>query len=986
MYNPESLQMHELLDLIYLFVTQDEDMIEFAPDRKIVLVTGVLTDGTIFNIHPNLFINKKTTLEEYKKMVHKYNQDRHMDYYIHNIIFKVDIILMNPDKDNSKKIKTNNSIKKPSNTRGFHTPSINNYNNRLDTFMDLIVENSIKEQEINTLLDLMIQTYDTNENLDITKFKIIKTYNPKIKGYKITIYNNDLELDDFISIIFKVITTDEEILEYAPDRKLFLATGYMRDKSIFNLHPNILIKKATTLDEYNDKISETIQKRYMDGYLTEDIIKVDIILFNPDNRKESTEFKINSKFKNKNVRGFHTSACNNLGSNKFIKPLKSPYTLNLNNIVAMDIETIASKFDNTQIPIAISIAYKDLKKRHNSKFLLTDVNMLNNIETQEVAINNLFKDLIEVLITIQNDLNSKMVIFTHNLGSFDGFFIFKYLSLILDNNQLNTIIDQHHKFISIEAEIKGITFIWKDSYRLFPVSLNSLCKNFGQLGKTSNYNPVFNTLDFFLEKNRELFKEFKEYSIQDSVSLLKSLLSAQELYKLDYSVDITSIWSTSTLSLKIFRQMFQGDHQIPILNSRLDTFVRNSYFGGSTDYYIPYGENLHYYDVNSLYPYAMLSPMPLNIIKYYSKIEDLDNFFGFCNAEIHCPKDIKIPLLPFKYKFKNKKKQTIHPTGNFIGTYFSEELKAAQNHGYTIRPLDGYEFSKCNLFNKYVEHFYNIKKYSTGSQRFLAKMQLNQLYGYFGRNQELIETKFINSEDLFKYYSTRVVQSTIDITPDKTLILMSQNLNQELIDKLNSEFEDVTIKNSFRNVKSNVALASAVTSYARIEMMKYKTIPGNDAYYTDTDSIFLNKPLPKEMIGDEIGQMKDELSGNIITKAYFLGIKQYGYQYVDNKTNQVVNKSIISGVERNSVHFDDIFKIFNGETLTFKTKTRFYKSFSKLNIVIKNNIEQTIKQTSRKQKLNNKYISHHIVNGDLENVQMLKLKFRQRQFLKNNSK
>lgn len=205
-------------------------------------------------------------------------------------------------------------------------------------------------------------------------------------------------------------------------------------------------------------------------------------------------------------------------------------------------------------------------------------------------------------------------------------------------------------------------------------------------------------------------------------------------------------------------------------------------------------------------------------------------------------------------------------------------------------------------------------------------MQLNQLYGYFGRKQELIETKLINTEDVFNYYSTRVVQSTVNITPEKTLMLMSQNLHQDLIDELNSEFEDVNLKNSFRDIKSNVALASAVTSYARIEMMKYKTLEGYDAYYTDTDSIFLNKPLPKEMIGDEIGQMKDELNGNIIDKAYFLGIKQYGYQYTD-KDNKLVNKSIFSGVERDSLPIESVISLFKGITLTNKVKTRFYKSF-----------------------------------------------------------
>lgn len=48
----------------------------------------------------------------------------------------------------------------------------------------------------------------------------------------------------------------------------------------------------------------------------------------------------------------------------------------------------------------------------------------------------------------------------------------------------------------------------------------------------------------------------------------------------------------------------------------MDCFIRDSYYGGSTDFYLRYVKNAYYYDVNSLYPYAMLQDMPLNPIRY----------------------------------------------------------------------------------------------------------------------------------------------------------------------------------------------------------------------------------------------------------------------------------------------------------------------------------------------------------------------------------
>ena len=125
------------------------------------------------------------------------------------------------------------------------------------------------------------------------------------------------------------------------------------------------------------------------------------------------------------------------------------------------------------------------------------------------------------------------------------------------------------------------------------------------------------------------------------------------------TVDVLSVLSTSSLALKIFRSHFLKIN-IPIIKENHDKFIRHSYFGGATDYYKAYGENLYYYDVNSLYPYVMLKDLPLEIIE---KINDLSNiklkdFFGFALAEITCPENIQNPLLPFKHKGN-----TIFPKG-----------------------------------------------------------------------------------------------------------------------------------------------------------------------------------------------------------------------------------------------------------------------------------------------------------------------------------
>ena len=96
--------------------------------------------------------------------------------------------------------------------------------------------------------------------------------------------------------------------------------------------------------------------------------------------------------------------------------------------------------------------------------------------------------------------------------------------------------------------------MFKDSLRIFDVSLKDLCKNFNVEGKLHNYDHDYNKPSLF--KNNDKLKIFINYGLQDSQSLLKALKKAQQIYINEYGVDIASVWSTSTLSLKIFRQSF----------------------------------------------------------------------------------------------------------------------------------------------------------------------------------------------------------------------------------------------------------------------------------------------------------------------------------------------------------------------------------------------------------------------------------------------
>jgi len=57
-----------------------------------------------------------------------------------------------------------------------------------------------------------------------------------------------------------------------------------------------------------------------------------------------------------------------------------------------------------------------------------------------------------------------------------------------------------------------------------------------------------------------------------------------------------------------------------------------------------------------------------------------------------------------------------------------------------------------------------------------------------------------------------------------------------------------------------------------MHMFLYKNISGVKVYYSDTDSVVTNVPLPDWMVGTELGQVKLEY---VVKKAVFLAPKVY---------------------------------------------------------------------------------------------------------------
>lgn len=424
-------------------------------------------------------------------------------------------------------------------------------------------------------------------------------------------------------------------------------------------------------------------------------------------------------------------------------------------------------------------------------------------------------------------------------------------------------------------------------------------------------------MSLFKPDNRNLFNRFRRYSIADSVSLLKALLVAQNQYFEEFNVDIAETYSTASLAMTIFRQKFfpKDIKAIPILSNNIDSFVRRAYLGGATDVYKRYAEKVYYYDVNSLYPFAQCKPVPFECKGFIKELKSLDGFFGFVEVEVEAP-NLSKPMLPLR-----KEGKTLFPVGKWKGVYFSEELKAMLPLGYKFKLGAAYEFSQEVLFKDYIDHFYSIKKLATGPRRFIAKLMLNNLYGVFGRALTGLKPMIVEQGDLMPFLNAFRSRAVASINEKYSMIITDESAHTENLLKTDAGVISTELKKGIPT-KSNGAIAAAITSYARIHMIDLKL--NNDVIYSYTDSIFTSHPIDPKFIGSDIGLLKDEMNGLVIDKAYFLGIKQYGYTYKDSSGNRI-DRSVWAGVPRDSIDFESMESIASGKPLIVNVKNRFFR-------------------------------------------------------------
>lgn len=496
-----------------------------------------------------------------------------------------------------------------------------------------------------------------------------------------------------------------------------------------------------------------------------------------------------------------------------------------------------------------------------------------------------FEETILKLCKRNNGKNETGLIYAHNL-MFDFTFC---LNFLLQNGFCIKTIENGGKLISVKVfkerrkirkdkygnlleKTETDTYLeFRDSYSLFQCSLKKLGqavglekiehdKNFSDEPSESDIEYCFRDCDIVLLGLKMLSKWYSEimkedYEIEDLPPTTASL--AFHAFK-----KFNSVWNSDKEKYECSWILHDED-----LNN---LFLKQFYFGGRVELFkSELVENVHYYDINSLYPSVMISNV-FHLPPYHIKLfeqNDLENqktigFFAIVNET-----NENIPLIPQHFN---------------SGLYFPAMIKKCfifkEEYDYLISrnvPVQLIktlisDFKPMSPFD-YLRQFYELKQ-KKDSLSYFYKIVLNSTYGRFGIDQM--------KEDFVLKPISEVKITDTGIEP------------------INDEIAKVRKEKEMR-FERNVVIASKITALARLELTKWihKLTESNiQVYYCDTDSIVCeeNSILPCD--DKKLGCFKKEHSF-----AWFAGIGNKEYCAKIKNDNYIVKLKGVSNATLQSL-------------------------------------------------------------------------------------
>jgi hypothetical protein len=278
--------------------------------------------------------------------------------------------------------------------------------------------------------------------------------------------------------------------------------------------------------------------------------------------------------------------------------------------------------------------------------------------------------------------------------------------------------------------------------------------------------------------------------------------------------------------------------------------------------------DIYWTDINSLYPHVMTREFPATA----KTVKDISGF-GVADVTIRLP-EAYIMGLPYR----DEEGRVIFPWGKLRGIWTFAEIQDAVAHGGKILKL--HNAIGCREGQKYyadyVHHFYQMRQACKDeAKRLFFKLLMNNLYGQLATRGSI----------------SRTVSNTHPNAQSGAYPVFGNKLLMDF--------------NTAPPEHCNYLHAAYVTSYGRLELLKYLRELGERMIYCDTDSlIFTGKPPFK--IGDGLGEMKLEGRGkHVVTYAP----KTYAFDNDEFVAKGVPKRLAKTYIENKKVAYEQPFRL-----------------------------------------------------------------------------
>ena len=542
-------------------------------------------------------------------------------------------------------------------------------------------------------------------------------------------------------------------------------------------------------------------------------------------------------------------------------------------------------------------------------------------------------------------------IYALNGGKFDHYIlineIVKYAPYVLFEKCMmnNKIYNLTFKFnLKNSCNIKDIKYFHlRDILSITgPFSLQKLCKNLNIPDRISK-NTEFNIVNFRKKFQQDCLtkndiQEITLYLIGDVISLFIIVKKIALEFTKSLKIDINKELTIGNIAYKSFIKSLKYEIEIE-QDVSINLIIRQALYGGRVYCLKTYGKNLIEYDVNSLYPAAMLNEYPAGTRILISKATindihmlDKKGLLYILSCQLETSKKFKIsPIAISKIEQEqyinlakaNKlyfdKEYTYKPCSFINGIFLTSiDLKELIKYGYKIKLVYSiyYWEKKAKFFDNYINEIYTqrLLKKSNETLDLIYKLLMNSLYGKLCQ-KPILNTISIIHKKQYKNYIQKLHRSSIinsdGIPKGDYLIMYSEHLPM---------------------VNKPTHLACFILAYSRKIMNQIFDLLGGFEnprwYYSDTDSVYVTKKdsfLLKKygfVCQHTIGKLKKEKEH---IECIFAGPKMKALKYL-NKDNIIKTKITCKGFDIEKVSFNDIYDlVFKNKNISY-LNTQFIKS------------------------------------------------------------